>query len=185
MILIHCPNSMSSVIVCRLDLLHLYSLFKVSGSGCNDFTKFAGLEDRCHGNEELVHLVNTDERFSEIKVKILLNTDVLIIDKVSIVSLKVIESVEHLCRSLREALHQFWWNSDYFKWWFPPSFAVKRWAVLFRSHFYRIFPHIIHLTTVHRQPDNVHISCINELEKGTPSKKTTTNDLMIFFIKVT
>lgn len=43
----------------------------------------------------------------------------------------------------------------------------------FQANFFQdMFPHIIQLTTVHRQSDKVLISCINELEKGKPSAET-------------
>ena len=60
------------------------------GLSATTLHKFAGLEDGRHEQKDLVHLVNTDERFMETKLKIL-NTDVLIVDEVSMVSKKVIE----------------------------------------------------------------------------------------------
>lgn len=62
--------------------------------------KFAGLEDGRHGNEHLLHLISSDERFFETKRRIM-ETEVLIIDEVSMVSKKILESVEYLCRKLR------------------------------------------------------------------------------------
>ena len=58
--------------------------------------KLAGLEDGRHPDSKLLHLLQTDERFLESK-KRLMETDVLIIDEVSMVSKKILESVEYLC----------------------------------------------------------------------------------------
>ena len=62
--------------------------------------KFAGLEDGRHPDVKLLHLLKTDERFLATKKRIL-ETDVLIIDEVSMVSKKIIESTEFLCRNIR------------------------------------------------------------------------------------
>ena len=55
--------------------------------------KFAGLEDGRHANSKLLHLLKTDERFRDTKRRIL-ETGVLIIDAVSMVSRKILE---YLC----------------------------------------------------------------------------------------
>ena len=51
-------------------------------------------------NEEIIHIVKTDERFSTAKLNIL-SVDTLIIDKVSMISDKVINQVQVLCKGIR------------------------------------------------------------------------------------
>ena len=68
--------------------------------------KFAGLEDGRHPDAKLLHLLKTDERFVEVKKRIM-ETDVLIIDEVSMLSKKILESVEFLCRNLRGGSYCF------------------------------------------------------------------------------
>ena len=147
------------------------------GMGPNTLHRFAGLEDGRHTNETLLHLIQTDERFSEAKTRIL-STDVLIIDEISMVSQKIFESVEFVCRKLRGngllGEIQIVVCGDFYQ--LPP---IKDELYNDDGHyciqpplFKQLFPHIMELSTIHRQSDNELINCINELEKGIPSPET-------------
>ena len=75
--------------------------------GAKTLHKWAGIEDGRHLHEEIVHLVNTDERFLTVKYNIEL-TDPLIIDEISMISAKTLNQVEILCRKVRN-------NDAYFR----------------------------------------------------------------------
>ena len=147
------------------------------GMGPTTLHRVAGLEDGRHTNEPLLHLIKTDERFSEAKTRVL-STDLLIIDEISMVSQKSFESVEFVCRKLRGNglfcgieivvggdIHQLppikdeLYNDD-------GHYCIQ--SPLFKQ----LFPHVMELSTIHRQCDNELINCINELEKGIPSPET-------------
>lgn len=63
--------------------------------------KFPGLEDGRHSSDEMLHMINTDEWFRETK-SLIMTTDTLIIDEISMVGRKILESVEYICRHLKE-----------------------------------------------------------------------------------
>jgi chromosomal replication initiation ATPase DnaA len=60
------------------------------------------LEDGRHLNEELLHLIKTDERFLHVKANIEC-TDLLIIDEVSMISTKVLNQLEFVCIHVRKS----------------------------------------------------------------------------------
>ena len=55
--------------------------------------KWAGIEDGRHVTEELIHLVQTDERFVEVKNNIEI-TDLLMTDEISMISAKTFNQLE-------------------------------------------------------------------------------------------
>ncbi|OOZ35769.1 AAA family ATPase [Solemya elarraichensis gill symbiont] len=63
--------------------------------------KWSGIGDGRYANGELLHLINTDERFIACKQRIL-ETKVLVIDEISMISSRVLTQVEFLCRKLRD-----------------------------------------------------------------------------------
>ena len=139
--------------------------------------KFAGLEDGRHQNDTLLNLLKTDERYSDTKSRIM-NTDVLVVDEISMVSRKIFETVEYLCRKLREDVCfggiQLLLSGDFYQ--LAPikdELYGDNGDYCFQSlYFQQLLPHIVHLTTVHRQSENKLIQCINELEKGITTPET-------------
>jgi chromosomal replication initiation ATPase DnaA len=61
---------------------------------------WCGIGDGGINKEELINLIRNDKRFQKIKEQILL-CDVLIIDECSILSKKMFETTEFICRSFR------------------------------------------------------------------------------------
>ena len=107
----------------------------------------------------------------------------LFIDEISMVSQKVFDCVEYLCRSIRGLDTPFGGMQvigcgDFFQ--LPPvpdSLYGDNGNYCFQSPvFDNVFPHRIVLKNVHRQSENHLIDAINELERGFPSGKT--NDLL-------
>lgn len=139
--------------------------------------KFAGLEDGRHNNESLLHLVKSDEHFCDTKSRIM-TTDVLIIDEISMVSKKIFESVEYLCRELRGNICfggiQLILTGDFYQ--LPPIkdelYGDKGDYCFQALCFQQLFPHMFNLINAHRQSDYCLIKCINDLEKGMPSGET-------------
>lgn len=140
--------------------------------------KWAGLEDGRHDNTELYHLIMTDERYNKIKGGIR-DDEYLFIDEVSMISSKVLNQVEFICRKVRG-------NTKYFGnltvvlsgdfWQLPP---VKNELYGDFGHhcvtlnwFDTVFSHRINLNIIHRQCDTMLINAINELERGTPLPPT-------------
>ena len=64
--------------------------------------KWSGIVDGRYLNQEIIHLVKTDERFSTAKSNIL-SVDTLIIDEVSMISAKVLNQVQALCKGIRNS----------------------------------------------------------------------------------
>ena len=140
--------------------------------------QFAGLEDGRYSDEHLLHLILTDERYIDTKSRIM-TTDVLVIDELSMVSKKIFERVEFLCRKVKANLLfggiQLLLCGDFYQ--LPPikdELYGDKGEFCFQSSavFNQLLPHRIQLSTVHRQSDRSLIKCINELEKGKPSDET-------------
>ena len=68
---------------------------------------YTGILDGRYTNAQLRQLVNRDERFSSIVTNILA-TDVLIIDEMSMISAKVFEQAELVCRLVRDTITMFY-----------------------------------------------------------------------------
>ncbi|XP_033755719.1 ATP-dependent DNA helicase PIF1-like [Pecten maximus] len=152
--------------------------FICSDVGGKTLHTWAGIEDGRHLNEEITHLVKTDERFEKIKGNIE-KVDVLIIDEVSMISAKVLHQVQVLCKEVRNS-----------------SFIFGNIQVILVGDFYQLppisnqlngdngkycftlpwfddyFQHKICLPLIHRQTDVSLIKCINELETGEVSDES-------------
>lgn len=74
--------------------------------GAQTVHKWAGLEDGKHTNEVLVHLIRTDERFVNVK-KNIESTDILFVDEVSMISTKILDQLEFVCRHIRNSKSYF------------------------------------------------------------------------------
>lgn len=64
--------------------------------------RWAGIEDGRHSNAEIMHFSNHDERFKTARTNIL-SVDTLIIDEVSMVSSKVLQQVQYLCKNVQKS----------------------------------------------------------------------------------
>ncbi|KAK3100053.1 hypothetical protein FSP39_013962 [Pinctada imbricata] len=148
------------------------------GDGACTLHKWMGMEDGRHSNDELIHLLRTDERLEKPNENIK-NTDVLIIDEASMLSAKTLSQVEVACRQIRENDRYFGGmqvvlSGDFYQ--LPPvrnelygdyghyCFTVK-W-------FNSAFPHKPCLGKIYRQDDPLLVKAVNELEQGTPSTET-------------
>ena len=140
--------------------------------------KWAGIEDGRHVTEELIHLVQTDERFVKVKNNIEI-TDLLVIDEISMISAKTFNQLEILCRNIRNndiyfGGMQVILAGDFYQ--LPP--VANEIIGDPGNHCYKLpwfdncFPHKIKLHIIHRQSDRTLIKCINELEVGDPSDES-------------
>jgi hypothetical protein len=62
----------------------------------------SGIVDDRYLNEEIVHLIKTDERFNDVKDN-LQSTNTLIIDEISMISSKVLGQVQFICQKVRSS----------------------------------------------------------------------------------
>ena len=127
---------------------------------------------------ELVDLIRDDERYSDARKRIS-DCDVLFIDEVSMVSKKLFDSVELICRSIRgnDAYFggiQIILSGDFYQ--LPPvpdELYGETGDYCFESKSFRsAVPHVIYLTQVFRQLDGNLITSVNEIERGEPSQQT-------------
>ena len=127
---------------------------------------------------DLVKLICDDERYQDAKKRIL-SCDVLIIDEVSMISKKLFDTVEHICRSVRRNERYFGGiqiilSGDFYQ--LPPvpdELYGETGAYCFESRsFFSAVPHIIHLTTVYRQVEGHLVTAVNEMERGELSPQT-------------
>ena len=131
------------------------------------------------GHMDINHLIQEmtvsaiyKEKKSEIE-----KCEVLIIDEIGMISAKMFSEVELICRTLRKSQSIFGGLQIIAAGSFvqlPPVPSVNDpGAYTFESPCFRtVFPHRIHLNTVHRQKDLDLVHAINELCKGHPSERT-------------
>lgn len=142
--------------------------------GLNAYTlhKWCGIEDGRHMNEDILQLVNSDERFIHAKEN-MRRTNILIIDEISMISAKTFSQVEYLCRNIRRNSLIFGGLQvvlvgDFYQ--LPPvsntlygDYGKYCFTALF---FQKGFPHTVVLNIIHRQENVDLIKCVNELETG-------------------
>ena len=112
----------------------------------------------------------------------ILDAEVLLIDEIGMLSAKVIEHVERICRYIRNNDQIFGGlqviaAGSFLQLPPVPSLHDQGNYAFESKMFSRIFPHKINLQAVHRQQQFDFVQSINELCDGTPSKRT--HDLMI------
>jgi len=169
-----CTQNKNVAIVCSTGIAATH----YANLNAQTLHKWSGIVDGRYLNQEIIHLVKTDERFSTAKSNIL-SADTLIIDEVSIISAKVLNQVQVLCKGIRnsDALFgniQTILVGDFLQ--LPPISNdlygdpgnLCFLAAWFNTH----FPHKINLQIVHRQDEPSLIKCINELEAGEPSDES-------------
>lgn len=140
--------------------------------------KWCGILDGRYSNDELIHLMNTDERYVEIKKRIC-QTQCLIIDEVSMISAKTLGQVEFILRKARNCEKRFGGMQvvlcgDFFQ--LPPvenELYGDSGKHCFQTTFFdQCFPHKINLHIIYRQNERDLIIAVNELEQGKVSDAT-------------
>ncbi|VDI39104.1 ATP-dependent DNA helicase PIF1 [Mytilus galloprovincialis] len=146
--------------------------------GAQTLHKWSGIRDGRYLIEEIVHLLRTDERYTVAKSNIE-SVETLIIDEISMVSSKVLNQVQVLCRQIRNSPDIFGniqviLVGDFYQ--LPPvsnELYGDPGNLCFRLPWFEsYFPHKINLHIVHRQDEHNLITCINELEVGDPSDES-------------
>ena len=140
--------------------------------GAKTLHKSSGIEDGRHLDEELIHLVKTDERFISAKNNIE-TVQTLTVDEISMIGAKVLNQVQLLCKTVRNSPHLFGviqviLVGDFYQ--LKPvenelyGDSGKQCFVL--PWFETYFPHKINLNIIHRQDNPMLIKTLNELETG-------------------
>ena len=135
----------------------------------------------CHlPKSTIVQNVMTDNSYSHIKNNIT-TTDVLILDEIGMLSCKNFESIEYICRKVRNNNLLFGGlqviASGCFKQLPPVPSVNDTGKYAFESDLFKsVFPHRLLLKEIHRQKESDLIEAVQELCNGTPSERT--NKLM-------
>ena len=95
----HCHN----ILECIYNKIYLYA---VPGCSVNTLHFWAGLKDSRYTNDQLVHLLECAPSFKS-AAKRLCETDVLVIDEISMISSKVFQQLEHVCRKMQKCDNVF------------------------------------------------------------------------------
>ncbi|KAL5010533.1 hypothetical protein ScPMuIL_012838 [Solemya velum] len=139
---------------------------------------WAGILDGRYDNEKLVELLDSDDRFAAAKAHIHA-TDCIIIDEISMLSAKIFNMVEFVCRHVKKSTQVFGGiqliASGDFKQLPPvPDYRLHDdGAYCFQSDFFwTAFPHHINLTQVKRQHEEGLIRAVSEPCDGNPSEET-------------
>ena len=168
----HCYNIQQ----CIYNIIYLYA---VPGCSVNTLHFWAGLKDSRYSNDQLVHLLECDPSFKS-AAKRICETDVLVIDEISMISSKVFQQLEHVCRKMRKCDHVFGGLqlivSGDFKQLKPvPNNAYKDPGdYCFHSKAWKTaITHIAVLNETMRQEEPQLISAINNLSDGVIPDETT------------
>ncbi|XP_062600182.1 uncharacterized protein LOC134261804 [Saccostrea cucullata] len=148
------------------------------GMGATTLHHWCGIMDCRHSQERLHELMRSDDRFTAAKDRIQ-KADVLFIDEIGMLSKKVFEAVESVCRFVRGNAYTFGGlqviASGDFKQQppVPNHLYGDDGSYCFTSPFFqKAFPHHINLKEVIRQSEPDLIRAVNELCDGSPSAET-------------
>ena len=139
---------------------------------------WAGIIDGRFTDNELLHKIQTNEHYEQCKQNIL-NTDCLIIDEISMLSLKSFNQIEYICRKIRKADIYFGGiqvvaSGDFFQ--LPPvpdPFKADPGDFCFLSHVFKdVFCHRIVLQKVIRQSESDFIKAISDVSRGERPQET-------------
>lgn len=139
---------------------------------------WSGIGDGRFSPEKLYKKLLYDESYYE-KRQAIINTDVLIVDEISMLSMKIFDTLEYVCRKLRNKNTYFGSLQviaigDFFQ--LPPvpdPLKGDKGEYCFNSNMFRnTFKHCIFLHEVRRQSEIDFINCINEVSKGTVSESS-------------
>ncbi|XP_069119311.1 uncharacterized protein [Argopecten irradians] len=144
---------------------------------CVTIHKFFGILDGRFSDDEMVELMFNDERYEKRKRE-LLETNVLIIDEVSMISKKTFEQVEHVSRAVKNNDRPFGGMQvvlcgDFYQ--LPPVPSPHYGddgSYVFSSDLIDCFHHV-DLTTVHRQRDEDLSRAISEVARGQLKEDST------------
>lgn len=140
--------------------------------------RWCGLGDGSTSVHELCLLVDKDEKYLQVRKRIQ-QCHVLIIDECSMLSQKLFETVELICRTVKRKDSYFGGIQiilvgDFYQ--LPPvpeELYGETGKFCFQSSFFKnAVPHIITLKTVFRQTNVEFINCINEIERGILSERS-------------
>ena len=140
--------------------------------GGNTIHRWAGIADGRDSDERLLEKLKCNEHYHTQKHNIL-KCDRLIIDEISMLSLKIFETLEYVCRRLRDSEEYFGGIQvigvgDFFQ--LPPvpdHLKLDHGNYCFESeHFQKLFRHRIILKDVMRQSETDLIKCINDISRG-------------------
>lgn len=140
--------------------------------------RWSGYGDGRYAREELLTKVQDDDHFVVHKQNII-STDCLIIDEISMMSLKLFEDLEFLCRHIKDSEKYFGGMQvigvgDFYQ--LPPvpdHNTQDSGEFCFRSPlFHLVFPHTMILTEVVRQQEIDFIKAIHETSIGSCSTET-------------
>ena len=87
---------------------------------------FFRLMDGRFRTAQLINKISFDDNAHETKERIV-KTDVLFIDECSMMSCKIMEQVEEICRAVRKS-DSVWRHANYIEWRFPATWAVPNMA---------------------------------------------------------
>jgi hypothetical protein len=139
--------------------------------------RWCGIGDGRYGPAEINRIVLNNVKYKDVLDRVT-NTDVLIIDECSMMSKKIIESVNEVCSIKNQTLYfggiQVILVGDFLQ--LPPVPCARYnedGAYCFESKLYdEAFPHVIHLTEIVRQNNKDMIKAIREISIGDVSDGT-------------
>ena len=137
---------------------------------------WSGIGDGHTPRTTVVQNILTDNSYNRMKTNIQ-NTNALIIDEIGMLSCRNFESVEYICRKVRNSDLLFGGlqviASGCFKQLPPVPSISDEGKYAFESELFKsVFPHRLHLTEVVRQKERDLIVAVKELCNGTPSEDT-------------
>ena len=126
--------------------------------------------------EEIIQEIKISALYQETKQNII-RSDVLIIDEIGMISAHILDTVEKICRSIRDINKPFGGlqviaGGSFVQLPPVPSHNDKGMYAFQSTNFKNIFPHKIHLNVVHRQKEMDLINAINLLCEGIPTTAT-------------
>ena len=136
------------------------------------------MKDGRYRNDELVQLVESDDRFDEVRNRVI-RCEVVMIDEVSMLSKKIYEQLELVCRTARNVNFTFGGiqlvaTGDFFQ--LPPvsnPYQQDNGEFCFTSHIWKVMmTHHVQFDNIHRQSDNMLIQAIKEAAVGNISEES-------------
>ncbi|XP_052762246.1 uncharacterized protein LOC128204884 [Mya arenaria] len=171
-------------IVARLMDIKNVAVTATTGIAATQYTNgqtihsWCGLGDGSISGKELSNLIPKEEKYLKARMRIE-KCDVLVIDECSMLSQKMFDTIESICRNVKKnnaffgGLQLILAGDFYHLPPVPDQLNGETGKFCFQSKaFYSSVPHHVDLKTVFRQEDNNLIQSINALEKGELSDDT-------------
>lgn len=145
--------------------------------GCT-IHSWAGIRDERFSEEKLCQMVSTMDSHEKTR-KIIMETDVLFIDEISMISCKLFNCIEAVCRTVRKSPRIFGGlqlvaAGDFFQ--LPPiqtSTLASSVYAMESSRWKLCLTHHVELKTIMRQTDQLFAKVIHQLERGQISTEVT------------